>query len=362
MADRFLSLRSKDRIVSNSIVLLIHGMGTHPANNMKEEFKAGLTEAAIGFGIADYNPEASMEIHEFNYSKTLDDIREDLARTGEDLMDLFPGGSSGAPIVQQLIQFHADLDEDKFIYTHWLDVAMYVLLYGQYVRVELARKLNDIYGLAGNRDVIVIAHSLGTALLHDTIDQFYKAPSQGEGHDFPHLRTGTHKLKAIWTFANVSRLVNVLNHGDQVKPTLVHSGEGGCTSNLYNVYHRFDPFCLFYPFNSEDDIAHGRHFKNETVRIKNTHSFREYIAYPSVAKFFIESVTHVPVNPEKLGEYVDSHNSNTPNEYYERIETRFNEIRNGRASVRTIKELFQLIEDFADAVEDIWEDNSDSNP
>ncbi|MGR5320890.1 hypothetical protein [Vibrio sp. DNB22_19_1] len=342
----------------NTVVLLVHGMGTHPANNMKDEFKAGLTEAATGFGVAGFDPEALMELHEFNYSKLLDDIRKDLAETGQNLIELFPDGTPGASIIQQLIQFHAELDEDKFIYTHWLDVAMYVLLYGQYVRVELASKLNEIYGLASSRDVIVVAHSLGTALLHDTIDQFYKNPNPGEGHDFPHLRTGTHKLKAIWTVANVSKLVNVLNRVAEDKPTLVHSGSGGCTSNIYNVYHRFDPFCLFKPYNKETiQIAHGKHFKNEVVRIKNTHSFQEYIAYPDVAKFFIESITYSSIDDDKYGNYVEAHKSVTPDDLYEDMEAKFNEIKNGRASIRNIKELFELIKDFMDAVEDIWEDD-----
>jgi hypothetical protein len=347
----------------NTVILLIHGMGTHPANNMIEEFKAGLTEAATGFGIVDYDPETSMEIHEFNYSQILDDIREDLAQTGEDLVALFPDGTPGASIINELIQFHTDLNEDKFIYTHWLDVAMYALLYGQYIRVELASKLNEIYGLASNRDVIVVAHSLGTALLHDTIDQFYKNPAPGQGHDFPHLRAGTHKLKAIWTVANVSRLVKVLNKPTLNKPNLVHSGPGGCTSNLYNVYHQFDPFCLFYPFKKETvDIEHGRHFKNKVVRVKNTHSFQEYMAYPDVAKFFIESVTHSRVDMGKFDEYVIAHKADTPDDFYEKIEAKYIKIKNSRPSIGNIKELFLLIKDFMEAIEDIWEEKPAPDP
>jgi hypothetical protein len=350
--------------MSKSIVLLIHGMGTHPLDNMTREFKTGLIEAANGFGIKDFDPDESMDITEYNYSETLDNIRKKLAEDAQEILDLFPEGTPGSEVVQKLLAFQANFSEDEFEYTHWLDVALYSLYYGEAIRIELAKKLNNLFKEAGNRRVHVIAHSLGTAVLHDTIDKFYKVLAPGEsGGDYPYLRAGGHNLKTLWTFANVSKLVSVLNNVADEGPTLVRSGPTGCTDSLYNIYHTLDPFCWFEPYKkSTVTIENGRHFEIKIVRKKNTHSFQEYVANPEVAKYLLAELVQAvePLKPDNFAAYVEKHKENTPNDIYEKIEGSIGEIKAGRNELSSIKELFELVKSFVDTVEDIWEDEEDN--
>jgi hypothetical protein len=81
----------------------------------------------------------------------------------------------------------------------------------------------------------------------------------------------------LWTFANVSRMVDILN-GVTPDETIVRSGPLGCTHSMYNIRHELDP-CTWYK-TYEPAIEHGRNFVNNVVRIKNTHSFQEYVADP----------------------------------------------------------------------------------
>jgi len=347
--------------MSKPIVLLIHGMGTHPLDNMTREFKTGLIEAAKGFGMDAFDPDESMDIVEYNYSETLDNIRKKLAEDAQEILDLFPDGTPGVEIVQKLLEFQANFSEDELAYTHWLDVVLYSLYYGEAIRVELARKLNNLFKEAANRRVHVIAHSLGTAVLHDTLDKFYKVLGPGEeGGDYPYLRAGGHNLKTMWTFANISNLVSVLNNVADQGSTVVRSGPTGCTDSLYNIYHTLDPFCWFEPYKEDTvTIESGRHFETKIVRKKNTHSFQEYVANPEVAKYLLAELVQAvePLKPDNFAAYVEKHKEYTPNDIFDKIEGKVDEIKSGRDQVSNIKDLFELLKTFEDTVEDIWEDD-----
>jgi len=335
-------------------------MGTHPLDNMTREFKAGLIEAANGFGMDTFDPDESMEIIEFNYSETLDNIRKKLAKDAQEILDVFPNGTPGIEIVHKLLAFQANLSEDEFLYTHWLDVALYSLYYGEAIRVELAKKLNTVFKEAANRRVHIIAHSLGTAVLHDTLDKFYKVLGPGEaGGDYPYLRAGGHNLKTVWTFANVSKLVSVLNNVADQGPTMVRSGPTGCTDSLYNIYHTLDPFCWFEPYKENTvTIENGRHFETKIVRKKNTHSFQEYVANPEVAKYLLAELVQAvePLKSDNFAAYVEKHKENTPNGLYDKIESKIDEIKAGRKQLSDIKDLFELLKKFMDTVDELWKE------
>jgi len=248
-----------------------------------------------------------------------------------------------------------------------LDVALYCTFYGEMIRVELARKLNRVLMDAGNRRVHVVAHSLGTAVVHDTFDKFYKVLGPGEvGGDYPYLRAGAHNLKTLWTFANVSNLVNVLNNVAEDGETVVKSGPTGCTDALYNVYHTLDPFTWFYPYNADNvEIESGRHFENKVVRKLNTHSFQEYIMDPEVAKYmlaeFIQAVE--PLKPQNYEAYMALHKKDAPQGIYEKIESKVQSIKSGAVTkpVTTLKDLLENLREFKEAVEAIWANEEGSS-
>jgi hypothetical protein len=329
---------------------------------MTREFKTGLTTAAKGFGMTSFDVDMELEVVEYNYSETLDEIRNKLATDSQEILDQFPAGTPEIPLVTKLLKFQSDFDEDEMLYTHWLDVALYCTYYGEPIRIELAHKLNNLLKDAGNRRVPIVAHSLGTAVVYDTLDKFYQNLDPGEyAGDFPYLRTGGHNLKSLWTFANVNRLVNVLNEVAEVGETVVRSGPTGCTDFLYNVYHTLDPFTWFYSYNADSvDIESGRHFETKVVRKKNTHSFQEYIMDPEVAMYMLCGFINAsaPLDPIKYQSYVDAHKAGTPQDIFERIESKVADLKDKAIEqpVKTLKDFFKELKAFSDAVKAVWED------
>jgi hypothetical protein len=328
------------------IVLLVHGMGTHPLDNMTKEFKAGLSEAAKGFNIKDFEIDEHMELVEFNYSETLDQIRKKLAGEAQGILDQFdvlPGNS----LIERLLSFQANLDEDEFIYTHWLDVLLYgASYYGEAIRVELARKINMLLKRAHGADVHIIAHSLGTAVVHDTLEKLYRRDAT-PGDGIPDLKPNIDSIKCLWTFANVSGMVDILNC---VTPsdTVVRAGPKGCTHYFYNIRHELDPFTWFEQYDPQPPAAQT--FVNNVVRKQNTHSFQEYVADPEVAQYLLLHLTDLqaPKLTENLNHCIEKHRETSINGLYEKIEAETSDIRDG--DVNSIPELMEAINAFVEKV------------
>ncbi len=331
------------------IVLLVHGMGTHPLDNMTKEFKAGLNEAAKGFNIDDFDIDEHMEIVEFNYSETLDNIRQKLADNADEIRGMTAGIAAPA-LITRLLDFQANLDEDEFIYTHWLDVVLYgAAYYGEPIRVELANKINNLMKRAAGRDIHIVAHSLGTAVVHDTLEKLYR--SDGTVLDgVPELIPGIDNVKCLWTFANVSRLVDLLN-GITPDDTVVRSGPTGCTDYFYNIRHELDPFTWFKTF--ELDIENGRHFENKIVRDANTHSFREYVADPLVARYMLLQMTKLqePKSNDNFLDYIAAHAESSIQGLFEEIKNETNDIRSG--DISSTPELLAAITAFVNKVKEL---------
>ncbi|MCH8529344.1 MAG: alpha/beta hydrolase [Saccharospirillum sp.] len=330
------------------IVLLIHGMGIHPPENMSKEFKEGLTEAAIGFGVTDFNLDDHIEIVEFNYSESFDAIRARLAEQSNNILGQFnslPGQGAAIDLVQRLIQYQADLDKDEMIYTHWLDVLLYgATYYGEQVRVELAKVLNDLKARAAGRDIHIVAHSLGTALTHDTLNKLYR--DDGTIDDgFPHLKPGIDNIKCLWTFASVNRLVAMLN-GISDKDGVMCSGPTGCTNYLFNVRHELDPFTWYRCW--KPDISDGANITTKVVRDINTHSFQEYVADPGVARLMLLQMTPLqqPRQPAKFKQCKERHLARSINGLYDLIEQETRELRENE--VRSAPELLLAIHAFVE--------------
>jgi hypothetical protein len=344
--------------MSYPIVILVHGMGTHPLDNMTKEFKAGLNEAAKGFDLENFDIDTHMEIVEFNYSESLDEIRKKLAEDAQEItssFDSLPGSGNLIGIVHKLIKFQSNFDEDDSIYTHWLDVLLYASFYGEKLRVELAKKINGILKRANGRRIHIVAHSLGTALVNDTLEKFYKVGPEGKDNNgAPYLRAGTDNIKTLWTFANVSNLLHILSPIDTgTNGTVVKSGPTGCTDFLYNVHHELDPFTWFYQYKPE--IESGKNFTNKIVRKKNTHSFQEYISDPEVAQYMLAELTDMDsiLEPQRLKSCIDKHREGEINGLFDEIKTKTSGLRGGE--IQSIPDLLKLINDFKEKVKEIAE-------
>jgi len=297
-------------MASKPIVVLIHGMGTHtapkPNSNVRGSFgkecidtfnkalqmypalKAGKIEDKVDF----------VEIH---YNHIFDNMRKEMAENGQKFNDLLQGAGLLANVpdlVKKVIELESSLDQDKPLYTHWLDVIFYKLYFGEVVRVHVAEKLAEIISKNGTKNVHILAHSLGTAVIHDTLSKLYNQ-GYADNDDIADLSPVTHKLSSLWQIANVSRLANsVMPVADPYK-SLVKPGSTGCTSTMMNIHHKFDPFTLPKKFARSDNgkWVPPNVFKNKYLDVEtsvitqlNTHSITQYLHDPSVHLYLFNTL------------------------------------------------------------------------
>lgn len=233
--------------MNKPMVLVIHGMGTHKPGETKKIIAEGLNQAANNFGLADFDINDKVEFFQFNYSDFLDEIRlKDAEKAGDIIkhISLLQGRGLGEKTAGKLIELFADFDEEQMFYTHWMDVIYYgMMFWGEKIRVDLAKNINDrmIERGLGNRDLHIIAHSLGTAVLHDTLAKLFRKDTDITSA-VPQLDTDRFQIDSLWMVANVSRLLNILNDIADPNHSIVNSDGGGCTDLLFNVRNEFDPF------------------------------------------------------------------------------------------------------------------------
>lgn len=274
--------------MSKSIVLLVHGMGTHEKGNISEEFVAGVKEGAGYLGKVNYDISERVTLEEFNYSAFLDSVRDKLASATTDGLPDFESLRAlgiGNDIVDKLLEFETDLTKDEMLYTHWLDIPLYAFFhYGESIRAGLAIKINELFKNNPNTDIHIICHSLGTAVVHDTLVKIYRKDADVLDN-IPDFKQDEHRLKSIWSFANVSRLVSILKEIDNPDTSVVSADREGCADFFVNIRNKFDPFTWFKKYDRH--MEKGYTYTTDIVKKINTHDFQQYVTEPGVTRHLL---------------------------------------------------------------------------
>lgn len=286
--------------MTKQVILLVHGMGTHRPGEMTETFVSALNDRARCFGLKEFDvaKEACL-VAEFNYSERFDAVRKQFADNAAARREGFgslAGAGFAAELVTELTALAAKFGNDDFLYTHWLDVLLYATTYyGAAIRAELAETLNKLARKHGHGNIHVVGHSLGTAVVHDTLASLYR-DGANIFDNIPDYRPGNSNMKTLWMFANVSGLVHLLNQLEDPMTSTVAPGASGCTDYLFNVRHTLDPFTWFERYDRQ--MPYLEHIENSTVCNLNTHDLYEYVTAPNVAKRLLRFIFDRQIDKE----------------------------------------------------------------
>lgn len=271
------------------ILFMIHGMGRQQ-DNWSVPVAEHLTAKAKQFKyFQDNSFHENVTFEPIRYDKVFDDL---LDRWKNNFSGIMTSEAAAAIPKGKLIDLmEAMTDEERqFFWSHVADVLIYRFfpLYRDRIRIEVIRTIaqkvaNYRNQFGSNTRFSFLAHSLGTAVIHDSLHLM--GDTQWDDNIANVMGPPHTRFQALFMLANISRClqsdINVMDsivcpvgsRGDQTREYL---------DQYYNVFHAFDPITLLWQFNGE---SWGDNFKQVTLRHchdVNFHDFKHYIDHPAV--------------------------------------------------------------------------------
>lgn len=308
--------------MSKHIIFLIHGIGD-TAPGWSADVQKVFRNSYRGY------PELEMLVpfdqnfvfQEICYNDKFDDRRSTwreqasavLAVCGQHGMD---GGAA-----QLLAQYASEADKDNFLTTHVLDIVLYRFIpqLAEQVRTAVQKQILACLTAQPQDETVtwsIIAHSMGTAVAHDTLRAMYTQQSAAGL-----LPPSVTRPKVLAMFANVSRLlageIDVYTSG--VCPGS-QPGKGVCDVYL-NACHRWDPIPVPRRFKPKDGWpdtqtrSAGRYVGvlNSAITQRNVHDFTHYLHDPKVHIPLFRALTwNGVIDDDRLKSACDEYEAATP--------------------------------------------------
>lgn len=279
-------------------VFLVHGMGHHEKGWSKTVTDL-LGKLYGGYPTLNKKPLADrIRFHEISYDDIFRDLANNWAEKGAALRKLLAPADS--PLLTNLFDElgNAAKTDSNFIWSHAADVALYRLA-GEVrmaARATVAKQFADaidadLSEFKGECRFSVVAHSLGTAVAHDSMHALMAGVEQVPGGK----SYAPNRLKAtlFMQVANVSRLL-------ETAPDVYHSlyrpgpsdGESNGANYFFNCRNVWDPFPVLRPFEPVGwPPAFFREISVRHVHDTNVHGFEHYLSHPAVHIPLFRAVT-----------------------------------------------------------------------
>lgn len=281
------------------ILVLLHGMGKHTAESFKQEVITGANNALQRYpSYKNTYFEDYVQIESIAYDPIIEDIRDRIASSNKSVTQYLKAeelDDNISILIEKISGFEENLQGDNFLNTHCLDVILYLTILGERIRIHVAKELTRIMLQNPIIPINVLAHSLGTSVLHDTLFKLYQNDHESSDN-FPNLTLENHKLNSIWMVSNVSRILADLSINRDPYKTIVKPGSNGCTSRFFNCRHKLDPFTWINKFNPQksdgwiDRNIYDSNYKNivtHSISRVNTHDICGYIEDPKICFYFL---------------------------------------------------------------------------
>jgi len=307
--------------MAKHIIFLIHGMGTHNDGWSKPTQK--LIKKLYGqYPLLSTRPfDNVFTFQEIRYDNLFQDIRQRWKDDSNAVLQTLADNNMDDTAVAKVAELGAAGNQDNFFTTHILDVIFYrfVPLVTDYVRVNVAKQILTALNSASDLRWSVIAHSLGTAVAHDTIHAIYNTPIPDNPN--PPLSTADTRAQVIMMVANVSRLLQtgVKAYESIVRPSR-NIRQGAC-SYFLNARHQLDPFTKPKQFDPADDWPDVetrsedgyQSITTSAISEPNVHDLDHYLENPKVhIPFFRALRGSYRITDQEAKASIDDYLADTP--------------------------------------------------
>jgi len=292
------------------LVFLVHGMGVEDAHWSDQVQQTLKNQYATYPGLKFVPFDQRFQFVPLIYDNEFEALRKQWRDSTAALGTALAGLGLDAPLVATLDKLASSTNKDTFINTHIVDVLLYRFagLTTESVRTAvIAPILAELQKLDNTQPMrwSIIAHSLGTSVIHDALHELYSQPPAKPGANLALVTRPT----LVAMIANVSRVLetDVDVYLSRVRPGNPDDPQAVCKYYL-NARHVWDPIpqpkcfrpAAQWPSLGVRALQPHRYLNVEISEIEqvNVHDFNHYLRNPLV---------HVPIfNCLVDGEAVDA--------------------------------------------------------
>lgn len=277
--------------MSKHVLFLVHGMGVHKKGNWADSVIEKLKESSKKYSYFNkYKLEDEVEFLQISYDNIISSDVLNKWKEGATAISDFAkeNGLEDNDALNWLK--NAEKKEKKFLWSHVADVIIYRFFRIYRVRIQMSvikqiadeidRKIRE----SGEARCSVLAHSLGTAVVHDSLHYLGTQKWGGTTNVFD----PTHwRFQSIFMIANTSRLLQTepKAYNSIVKPG-PNLDSGSYFYKYFNFRHELDPVPFPRMF---DPVGWGSAYQSFVVRHFwnwDIHGFEHYLDNPRV---------HIPI-------------------------------------------------------------------
>jgi hypothetical protein len=277
--------------MAKHVIFLVHGVGKQDPDTWSDSVQAQIRALYSAYDIAKTCPfDDFFEFQPVSYDDRFEKIRKRWRNDSSAVLgELKKQGLDSGALKAATNLAGAPAGDDVFG-AFAMDVVFYKFLppVAEAIRTQVASTLlKRVFDTDSGeiRDWSIVAHSLGTAVTHDTLHALYTSKVQGKTF------AGLTKARVLMMLANVSRLLeedDVDVYRSQCRPG-AGAAEGVCRYFI-NAIHEWDPIPSPKQFRPLDDWPtlkarqQGRFIpvSINAFQQKNIHAFTHYLANPRV--------------------------------------------------------------------------------
>jgi hypothetical protein len=291
------------------VIFLVHGMGTFDAT-WSATVQKTLTDQYATYPQINFIPfDQRFAFAPIVYDDEFAALRKQWSDSAASLGTAIAASGIAAPIVTMLDNLASGTKKDTFINTHVLDVVLYhfTALTTSTVRESVRHQIFDALAaqdLTQPLNWSIIAHSLGTSVIHDALHEAYSDVPTKYGEKL----AGITRPTLLAMIANVSRVLETDSdvYLSRTRPGNPNDPDAACKYYL-NAHHQWDPITqpkAFRPATQWPSLgvrAMNLYVDVEISEIEklNVHDFNHYLRNPLV---------HIPIfNCMLDNEVIDQH-------------------------------------------------------
>jgi hypothetical protein len=343
------------------VLFLAHGMGSYD-DGWSVETGELLRELYGTYQAPCFLPpfDSAIEIRGLRYDDVFSELRLQWATNSAAVIAAVEGEHGDSKAVGHLRSFNSQAAKDDFARTHLLDVVLYRFLgaVASMVRAKVENAILEALAAlppTSTHGWSILGHSLGSAVVHDTLHEMFTNPIAVGAAAPPRARL-------VAMIANVSRLLQ--SDIDAYRSATHPSADvtRGCCDFFLNAKHDWDPFCHPREFRPLDDWpdaltrSQGRYLPVaiNAFAEKDIHSLEHYLRHPKVHVPLFRVLTNTGselITDQVFRDAVTVYEMKTPFGAFEALQKKIKKVVAGESAdwaaiLRSFRDFLKIVDKF----------------